>query len=68
MNGLALLGIFLILYAIVVVVLPVKKPKSIWDMAKIQWFRKALGERGTVILFYVIAAVALGLGIWLLVR
>ena len=68
MNGLALLGLFLILYAIVVVVLAVKKPQSIWEMGKIKLFRKALGETGTVIMFYVIAAIALGFGIWLLVR
>jgi hypothetical protein len=68
MNGLALLGLFLILYAIVVVVLAVKKPKSIWEMGKIQWFIKVLGDKGTVIFFYIFAAVALGFGIWLLVR
>jgi len=68
MNGLALLGLSLILYAIAVVVLAVKRPASIWEMGKIRWFRKALGENGTVILFYVIAAVALGFGIWLLAR
>ncbi|MBN1685043.1 MAG: hypothetical protein JW852_00230 [Spirochaetales bacterium] len=68
MNGLALLGLLLILYAVVVVVLAVKKPKPIWEMGKIQMFIKLLGDRGTVILFYVLAAIALGFGIWLLVR
>ena len=68
MNGLALLGLLLILYAVVVVVLAIKKPKSIWEMGKIQFFRKAFGESGTVIFFYIIAAIALGFGIWLLVR
>jgi len=68
MNGLALLGLFLILYAGVVVVLAVKKPKSIWEMGKIRLFIKLLGDTGTVIFFYVVAAAALGCGIWLLVR
>ena len=68
MNGLALLGLILILYAVVVVVLAVKKPKSIWEMGKIKLFIKLLGDKGTLVLFYVIAAVALGFGIWLLVR
>ena len=68
MNGLALLGLFLILYAVVVVILAVKKPKSIWEMGKIQWFIKLLGDKGTVIFFYIFAAIALGFGIWLLVR
>ena len=67
-NGLAILGLFLILYAVAVVVLAIKKPKSIWEMRKVQMFIKLLGDRGTVILFYVLGAVALGLGIWLLVR
>ncbi len=68
MNGLALLGILLIIYAVVVVVLAIKKPKSIWEMGKIKMFIKLLGDRGTVIFFYVFAAIALGFGIWLLVR
>ena len=68
MNGLALLGLILILYAVVVVVLAIKKPKSIWEMGKIKMFIKLLGDKGTVVMFYVIAAVALGFGIWLLVR
>ena len=42
MNGLALLGLFLILYSIVVVVLAIKKPKSIWEMDKIKFFIKLL--------------------------
>lgn len=68
MNGLALLGLILILYAVLVVVLAVKKPKSIWEMGKVKLFIKLLGDKGTVVFFYVIAAVALGFGIWLLVR
>jgi len=68
MDGLALLGLILILYAVVVVVLAVRKPESIWKMGKIQLFIKMLGDKGTVALFYVIAAVALGFGVWLLVR
>ena len=66
MNGLALLGILLIAYAVLVVWIAVKKPPKIWQMAKIKLFIKALGEKGTVIFFYVFAAVALGFGIWLM--
>ena len=62
------MGLILILYAVVVVVLAIKKPKSIWEMGKIKMFIKLLGDKGTVVMFYVIAAVALGFGIWLLVR
>jgi hypothetical protein len=66
MKGWALLGLVLIAYAAFVVYLNIKKPEKIWDMAKIRMFRKLLGEKGTVIFFYIFAAVALGFGIWLL--
>ncbi len=66
MDGWALLGLILIAYAAVVVYITVKKPVSIWDMAKIRLFRKVLGEKGTIIFFFIFAAIALGLGIWLL--
>lgn len=66
MDGWALLGLVLIAYAAFVVYLNIKKPEKIWDMAKIRMFRKLLGEKGTVIFFYIFAAVALGFGIWLL--
>ena len=68
MNGLALLGLFLILYSVVVVVLVIKKPKAIWEMGKIKFFRNKLGEKGTVIFFFVIAVIALGFGIWLVAK
>lgn len=68
MNGLALLGLLLVLYAVVVVVLAIKKPKSIWEMGKIRFFIKLLGDKGTLVFFYAFAAAALGCGIWLLVR
>ncbi len=68
MGGLKLLGIFLLIYAVVVVLIAVKKPESIWKMKKIQLFIRFLGESGTVIFFYAWAALAAGIGIWLLVR
>lgn len=68
MNGLALLGLFLIIYAGAIVLITVKKPKAIWEMAKIKFFIKILGEKGTVIFFYVFAAIAAGFGIWLLAK
>lgn len=67
MNWLALLGLLLIIYAAVVVWIAAKKPEKLWDMAKIRAFRKVLGDKGTVIFFYIFAAVSLGFGIWLLV-
>jgi hypothetical protein len=64
-NGYALLGILAFLYAGVVIGLTITKPKKIWSMGKIRAFEKVLGEKGTVIFFYVFAALAVALGIWL---
>ena len=49
MNGWALLGLFLILYSVSVFFITLKKPEGIWNMAKIRFFRKVLGEKGTVL-------------------
>jgi len=68
MNGMALLGILLIAYAIAVVFITVQKPEGIWNMAKIKMFRQVLGEGGTVVFFYIFAAAAAGFGIWLMVK
>lgn len=68
MNGLALLGILLIIYASGVFFITMKKPESIWNMVKIRMFRKVLGEVGTVILFYIIAIIAAAVGIWLMIK
>lgn len=66
MDGYALLGLLAILYAIAVVYIAAKKPPKLWEMAKIRMFRKVLGEKGTVIFFYLFALQAVVLGIWLL--
>lgn len=68
MNGWALLGLFLILYSVSVFFITLKKPEGIWNMAKIRFFRKVLGEKGTVLSFYIIAAIVAVIGIWLLLR
>lgn len=68
MNGLALLGIVLLAYALFVVYAAFRKPAAVWEMSKIKLFRNKLGEKGTVVLFLVFAAVATGFGIWLLVK
>lgn len=68
MDGWALLGLLLIIYSAAVFYITVKKPESIWNMAKIKMFIKLLGEKGTEIVFYVFAVAALVIGIWLLVR
>ncbi len=57
MNVLALLGLLLILYAVVIVVLPIKKPRAIWEMSKIKFLIKLLGDKGTAKFFYIFPAV-----------
>ncbi len=68
MNSLGILGLFLILYAGLVIFIAIKKPKSIWEMSKIKFFIKYLGESGTVYFFYIWAALAAVIGIWLLIK
>lgn len=68
MDGMALLGVFLVLYSGAVVSIAAMKPEGIWNMAKIRMFRKALGESGTVIFFYILAVLCLAVGVWLLLR
>ena len=65
MNVWPLLGLLAFAYAGLVVWITVKKPAKIWGMAKIQTFVKVMGEKGTVIFFYVWAGLAIILGIWL---
>ncbi|GAA0180211.1 hypothetical protein SH2C18_29440 [Clostridium sediminicola] len=68
MNTMALLGILAIIYAVMVFFIAAKKPQKIWDMAKIRAFRKVLGEKGTVVFFYIWGAAFAILGVWLLTK
>ena len=67
MNWNPLLGILAVAYAAIVVFIAAKKPKSMWEMGKIKWFRKTMGEQGTVIFFYIWAAAFMGLALWLFI-
>lgn len=40
-----LLALLIIIYALVVVFVTVKKPEQIWNMKKVRGFRKVLGEK-----------------------
>ena len=67
--GLIILGIFLIAYGLLCLALGIfKVPAALWNMGKIQGFRKILKDVGTQIFISVWGAAALGIGIWLLVR
>lgn len=68
MNYLALLGILALVYAGLVFYIAVKKPKAIWNMKKIEIFKKFLGEKGTVIFFYIWSIGFIALGTWLLTK
>lgn len=68
MNRLALLGTLAFVYAGLVFFITFKKPDKIWNMAKINGFKKVLGEKGTVILFYILGLLAVALGIWLVAK
>ena len=67
MNWNPLLGILALAYAGMVVFIAAKKPESRWELAKIKAFRKVLGEKGTVIFFYIWAVLFVGLALWLLI-
>lgn len=66
MNGMALLGLIMIVYAIAVLFMVVKKPENIWQMKKIQLFIKVLGAKGTDIFFVIFALIILMAGVYLL--
>ncbi len=68
MNGWALLGIVLLMYAGIVFFITFKKPDKIWNIGKIRGFRKVLGEKGTIVFFYAWGLLALVLGIWLIIK
>ncbi len=66
MNWYPLLGLLALAYAALVIYLAAtKKPESLWNMGKIQAFVKVLGEKGTVIFFYIWGLGFAALGIWL---
>lgn len=67
MNWNALWGTLLAVYGLLVWFIAFKKPTSMWEMAKIKGFRKVLGDKGTVIFFYIWGAIAVGFAIWFFV-
>lgn len=67
MSGLAILGLFLIIYGLFVFFIAAKKPEAVWKMGKIQGFVKVLGEKGTVIFFFVWGTAAVVGGVLLMV-
>lgn len=68
MNTLALIGIILAIYGLAVIGLAIKRPEPIWKMKKIQVFIKILGEKGTLIFFYIFGGMCLISGITLMLQ
>jgi hypothetical protein len=66
MQTTRIIGVLLILYAAIVLFLTINKPKAVWKMKKIKMFEKIFGERGTILFFYIVAFIALGVGVYLL--
>jgi len=60
-----LVGLLAILYAVLVFWIAAKKPEKIWNMGKIQFFIKVMGEKGTVIFFFIFSGIAAAVGVWL---
>ncbi|WDV47422.1 hypothetical protein PV797_07025 [Clostridiaceae bacterium M8S5] len=67
MNGWALLGLVFIIYSVFILFVSIKKPTSIWEMKKIQGFKKMFGENGTVVFFIIWGLIIGSLGVWMLV-
>ncbi len=68
MNSYALIGIVLMIYAGAVIGIAISKPPKLWNIAKIKWFRDKLGEKGSVIFFFIWAAFFAGIGFYLLLK
>ena len=68
MNLWALLGMLAIAYGLFVLYVAFKKPAAIWNMAKIEAFKKVLKEQGTVIFFIIWGTGFIALGFWLFTK
>ena len=68
MEGLVILGIILIIYAILCIALVITKPEAVWKLGKFKMFVKVLGAKGTDIFITVWGLIVGGIGIYLLIR
>lgn len=68
MDIITTLGFVLIAYGAVTLYVALLKPKWVWELGKIEGFVQLLGEKGTVVLFSVVALAAAGAGLWFLLR
>ncbi len=68
MNWNPLLALLAFAYTGLVFWMTLKKPEKLWNMGKIQWFVKVLGEKGAEIFFYIFGILVAILGVWLLMQ
>ena len=68
MDTLTIVAYALILYGIAVLYVAYFKPKSIWNLGKIQGFVQLLSEKGTVIFFSILGIATIVGGAWILMR
>ena len=68
MDTLTIVGYILILYGVATLYIAYVKPKSIWNLGKIQGFVQLLTETGTVIFFSIVGIGTIVGGILLLMR
>lgn len=54
MEVAAIIGLLLIVWGALTVLVAILKPKTIWQLGKVQGFVQLLTERGTVIFFSVV--------------
>ncbi|MBN2653006.1 MAG: hypothetical protein JXR63_11540 [Spirochaetales bacterium] len=67
MNFYPLLGALALIYALVVLFIAIKRPAKIWEMKKIQIFRKLLTDKGTMAFFVIWGLGFIGLAVWLFI-
>lgn len=66
MDKFLVLGIVVLTYGLSCILIGLfKTPKAVWNMGKIEGFKKILGDVGTQVFLTVWGAAALGLGAWL---
>ena len=68
MDTLTIIAYALILYGVLTLYIAYARPKSIWNIGKIQGFVQLLSEKGTVIFFTLVGIAAIAGGIYLLVK
>lgn len=68
MDTLTIIAYALILYGVFTLYIAYFKPKTIWNIGKIQGFVQLLSEKGTVIFFSIVGVATIVGGVYLLLR